>query len=239
METLCMATPVFVSQMNLSSPLIQSTPVHPPSSLTSQPTSISSPLLRHRTTGTTSVEPLVSHNSVASLETQLRVLADVNRELKRLLVASVGNDLEQQIEELSKEKVQLAHDLDASVSRITEYHEDLDELVVECDIWRSKFLASRVLIEELSSWRSTLVASYGESQKALEGLLRERDAICHDMVTCQENLRLALQLIGEMDEVKGRERGMELHLGQRRSKVATVVPIQLSELGTVDHNIIP
>ena len=77
------------------------------------------------------------------LENQLSHLADMNRELKRLLMASIGNDLQEQVQQIVQDKVQLAHDLDASVTKITEYHEELDELVVECDVWRSKFLASR------------------------------------------------------------------------------------------------
>ena len=225
-----MATPVFVSNMTLPPPLVQSTPIRTPFPPTSQPTDNSIPQLLSRKT-TSSVEPLVSYSSIMALETQLRVLADGNRELKRLLVASVGGDLGEQIEQLSREKVQLAHDLDASVSRITEYHEELDELLVECDVWRSKFLASRMLIEEFSSWRNTLVAKYGECQKALQGLLNERDTICRDLVVCQENLRLALQLIGEMDEAREREKGVEHLETQCGPKVATVTPIQLSELG--------
>ena len=214
-----MPSPVFDDHVTLPLPLVQSTPTQ------NNPTHIGP-----KNTSDTLKQPPTNKISMSQLENQLSHLADMNRELKRLLMASIGNDLEVQVQQIVHDKVQLAHDLDASVTKITEYHEELDELVVECDVWRSKFLASRVLIEELSSWRNVLVSKYENCHQALTGLLKERDVLCRDMILCQESLRQALQLIGEINEVKGRAKCMT---EQNRPKVATVSPIQLSEKGLV------
>ena len=72
------------------------------------------------------------------------------------------------------------------------------------------------------------MSKYENCHRALTGLLKERDVLCRDMILCQESLRQALQLIGEVDEAKGRAKHMT---EQNRPKIATVSPIQLSEKG--------
>lgn len=159
---------------------------------------------------------------------QTRILVDVNRELKRLLVASVGNELEAKLNQLTTEKVKLAIDLDVSVQKISEYREEVDELCVECDVWRSKFLASRVLIDELSRWGNSLFTQCSDSQKALRALLKERAIMFKDLGKCHEDLRQTLNIVGEMGELSAKGSGASRQGG---AKVATVAPIQLSEQG--------
>ena len=228
MEYLCVpaGSPVLGAHVTLPHPLLQSTPNHPDSSLENYHTQLRSSAIISKNTSVRSQTE--NHSVPTQLENKLNHLADMNRELKRLLVASIGNSLQEEVEQVLQDKIQLAHDLDASVTKITEYHEELDELVVECDVWRSKFLASRVLIEELSTWRNTLLSRYNACRGALVKLLEERTTLCRDMVRCQESLRQALYLIGEADELKERSRGPSDHRG---TKVATVSPIQLSEKG--------
>lgn len=69
--------------------------------------------------------------------------AQVNRELKKLLVASLGEDLEARVHFLSEDKAQLAADVRAYAQRLTQGREEIDRLAIHADVWRSKFLAAR------------------------------------------------------------------------------------------------
>ena len=108
------------------------------------------------------------------LESRIQVQADVNKELKRLLVASIGSDLQQRVSQVAQERAVAEHRLNTSLQHITESEEELDRLAIECDVWRSKFLASRLMIDELVSWKADVVRKLRESQRALQQLLQEQ-----------------------------------------------------------------
>lgn len=67
----------------------------------------------------------------------------MNAELKRLLVASVGEDMEARVHFLTEDKVKLADDIRQYVEKIACDFEQKEKLSIESDVWRSKFLASR------------------------------------------------------------------------------------------------
>ena len=67
----------------------------------------------------------------------------VNRDLKKLLVASMGSDLQAQLENLSSERAQLAQDLENTIKTLATERETLERVNIQCDVWRSKFLGSR------------------------------------------------------------------------------------------------
>lgn len=71
------------------------------------------------------------------------ILSQVNRELKKLLVASVGDDLQYHFERLSREKNQLILENEALGRCLSHTTEQLERRSIQCDVWRSKFLASR------------------------------------------------------------------------------------------------
>ena len=77
----------------------------------------------------------------------------VNRELKRLLVASVGDDLQYHFERLAREKNQLILENEALGRSLSHTAEQLERMSIQCDVWRSKFLASRCGRDE--SYRGT------------------------------------------------------------------------------------
>ena len=119
---------------------------------------------------------------------QLQVQIGVNKELKRLLVASVGSDLQVRLEQIVQEKAELTRDLDTSLQQLAENREDFDHVSIECDIWRSKFLASRVMIDELAGWKAELLLHFKESLKALQCLLNEREELAKESVRCHSQL---------------------------------------------------
>lgn len=75
--------------------------------------------------------------------TFLHVVSQVNRELKKLLVASVGDDLEYQFERSARERNQLILENEALGRSLAHTAEQLERMSIQCDVWRSKFLASR------------------------------------------------------------------------------------------------
>lgn len=130
------------------------------------------------------------------LSNQLRVQTEVNRELKRLLVASLGDDLQYQFERASREKNQLVLENEALSAALRSTAEQLERMSIQGDVWRSKFLASRVMADELTNSRAALQRQNRATQGAILDLLAERDLFSEDMLLthrCLEELLVSLQ----------------------------------------------
>ena len=168
--------------------------------------------------------------TVSELQAQLRVQTDVNRELKRLLVASVSSDLQLRLQQIAQEKAELTQDLDLSLQQVVSNSEELDQITIECDIWRSKFIASRVMIDELANWKAELSLQLRESRKALQYLMHERKDLSRELEECSAHLQRALSEL---------ERGTPRHcpqcVGSNSAKIAAVSPIQYSSKGITPH----
>ncbi|XP_036890839.1 golgin-45 [Sturnira hondurensis] len=130
------------------------------------------------------------------LSNQLRVQTEVNRELKKLLVASVGDDLQYHFERLAREKNQLILENEALGQNAAQLAEQLERMSIQCDVWRSKFLASRVMADELTDSRAALQRRHREAQGAVRDLLSEREQFRQEMGATQrllEELLVSLQ----------------------------------------------
>lgn len=68
---------------------------------------------------------------------------EVNSELKSLLIATMGDDLQTKLESLSVDKVRLGQNIVEFTKKLNDDFEVLDKMNIQCDMWRSKFLASR------------------------------------------------------------------------------------------------
>ncbi|KAI8743624.1 golgin-45 [Biomphalaria glabrata] len=108
------------------------------------------------------------------LKKDLEVQLQVNSELKRLLVASVGEDLFHRVEKLCQDRAQLSVDIGGFSKKLSEDYENLDKVSIQADMWRSKYLASRVMIEELGNARAYYSLQCHDTQDALQQLLNER-----------------------------------------------------------------
>ena len=73
----------------------------------------------------------------------------MNSEVKKLLVASVGEDIEAKVDYLTQDKARLAADMRQYSSKIAKDFEEKEVLSVESDLWKSKFLACRFVQIEL------------------------------------------------------------------------------------------
>ncbi|KAL5460129.1 hypothetical protein EMCRGX_G033556 [Ephydatia muelleri] len=156
---------------------------------------------------------------------QLDIQLEVNKELKRLLIASVGSDLQVKLEQLADEKVKASQKLNSVVRQMRETTEEVDEMAIECDIWRSKFVASRVMIDELASWKAALSVHLRDSCKALQYLLKEREDLYQKMAVSNVTLQGVLQHLESHNESP---ETIQDHVRQE-GKAATVFPIQHSE----------
>ena len=159
--------------------------------------------------------------------TQLDVQLGVNKELKRLLVASVGSDLQAKLEQLADEKVRVSHKLSSVMQQMREATEEADDVAIECDIWRSKFVASRVMIDELAGWKAALSVNLRDSRRALQCLLKEREELYQKLAVSNATLQGVFQHL----ESRSGPNEPPQDLVRPRSKVATVHPMQHSEKG--------
>ncbi|XP_063227348.1 golgin-45 [Bacillus rossius redtenbacheri] len=127
----------------------------------------------------TELNTLKEENS--QLESQLKFQAQVNGELKALLVAAVGEDMQARVNHLAEDKLQLARALLGSAQRLSTHREQTEWLAGQCEVWRSRFLASGLVVEELARWRAAL-------QEALGRLLEERRALRDSLLPTHRNL---------------------------------------------------
>ncbi|XP_071398632.1 golgin-45 [Centroberyx affinis] len=156
------------------------------------------------------------------LSNQLRVQTEVNRELKKLLVASVGDDLQYHFERLSREKNQLILENEALGRSLSHTAEQLERMSIQCDVWRSKFLASRVMAEELTNARAALQRQTREAQGAIQDLLSEREDFSRDMVLTHRSLEQLL---------------VSLQWGRQQTYYPSAQPLSTGELAAANHKI--
>lgn len=90
-------------------------------------------------------------------QSQLKFQAQVNSELKNLLVAAVGEDLQTKVNVLTEDKLHLAKKLLNSAENLSSHTEQIEFLAGQSEVWRSKFLASSLMVEELARWKTSLL----------------------------------------------------------------------------------
>ncbi|XP_029310640.1 golgin-45 isoform X2 [Cottoperca gobio] len=156
------------------------------------------------------------------LSNQLRVQTEVNRELKKLLVASVGDDLQYHFERLSREKNQLILENEALGRCLTHTAEQLERMSIQCDVWRSKFLASRVMAEELTNARAALQRQTREAQGAIQDLLLEREDFSSNMMLTHRSLEQLL---------------VSLQWGRQQTYYPSAQPLSTGELAAANHKL--
>ncbi|XP_077444802.1 golgin-45 [Stigmatopora argus] len=156
------------------------------------------------------------------LSNQLRVQTEVNRELKKLLVASMGDDLQYQFERLAREKNHLCLENEALAKSLSHTAEQLERMSIQCDVWRSKFLASRVMTEELTNARTALQRQTREAQVAIQDLLLEREEFSSEMVLTHRSLEQLL---------------VSLQWGRQQTYYPSAQPLSTGELAAANHKL--
>ncbi|XP_026472054.1 golgin-45-like, partial [Ctenocephalides felis] len=122
-----------------------------------------------------------------TLKSQLAFQAQVNAELKTMLVAAVGEDVETRVHLLTEDKLHLAEALLKSVENLSTHQEQIEWLAGQCEVWRSKFLACSLMVQELANSKQTLTQRVNELTESLKCLLLEthyvRDKQCVTLQT--------------------------------------------------------
>lgn len=156
------------------------------------------------------------------LANQIRVQTEVNRELKKLLVASVGDDLQYHFERMAREKNHLILENETLSQNLSQLSEQLERMTIQCDVWRSKFLASRVMADELSHSRMSLQRNVRETQSAIQDLLNEREQFRQDMVDSHRFLEELL---------------VSLQWGRQQTYYPSAQPFTTAELASANHKL--
>ena len=125
-------------------------------------------------------------------ERHLKIQTKVNVEVKRLLVASVGEDIQARVDFLTQDKARLAADVVQYNNRLAVDWEEIEALGVESGVWKSKFLASSVIVGELEKVRAE-ARSRGEAlEMAARRLLGERSSLRSTIAATQQVRRICL-----------------------------------------------
>lgn len=191
-----------MNDVSWSSPLITSTPLN----------------TRARSTLPSSLS-LPPHRDITELQRMIEDQNKTMKELKRLLLASVGGEMGTEIETLIRDKVTLESKLNHSMTELMEMSEEIEGLTIECDVWKCKVLASRLLIDELREWKGN---HYHLSVSTLQTLLDERDQLT-DYVKAIHRLvnNISRKLISTNSTANSTASGI---------KIATVTPVQLQPI---------
>eukprot|EP00117_Sycon_ciliatum_P009030 scpid48450/ scgid4610/ Golgin-45; Basic leucine zipper nuclear factor 1; JEM-1; p45 basic leucine-zipper nuclear factor len=129
----------------------------------------------------------------AELTHQLVVQRKRNGELKRLLVASIGDDLQERFDGLCHENAESTELLSVREKELQLLRERVEHLAIQCDVYQSKYRASSVMIEELSSLQSELQGSLVESRGVIHQLLTEQRQVFGDLRFTYQQLSVACQ----------------------------------------------
>jgi len=137
-----------------------------------------------------------------SAEKQLKIQSKVNTEIKKLLVASVGEDIEARVDFLTQDKARLAADVIEYNNRIATDWEKKEALGVESDVWRSKFLASTVIVEEVTRAKQAVQQRAEDLEHLGRRLLMERASLRTSLSTTQVTIDQLSQAFDPLNTVK-------------------------------------
>lgn len=143
-------------------------------------------LREQKSTDVSSVDPAYSLNEMQS---KLEIQREVNKELKRLLVASVGDEVQSRFDQLVSERAVLTHELDKSIQQLSEGSEELECMAIQCDVWRSKFIASRLMIDQLLNYKATVLVEHQKCQRVINKLLEEHNQLYQQLSATNSHLK--------------------------------------------------
>lgn len=128
------------------------------------------------------------------LNAKLKFQMQVNSELKNLLVAAVGEDLQTRVNVLTEDKLQLARALLDTANNLSTHTEQIEYLAGQCEVWRSKFLASSVMVEELARWKADLSQKNSLLSESNKQMLQLTSQIRSMEVELLKNLRFIAKI---------------------------------------------
>lgn len=121
-----------------------------------------------------SLEPISISEKEIELERELELLRKelnieqkMSSELKRLMIATLSDELQGQVEALTEDKVRLAYRVDEYMGKLMVEDEESDRLRIDRDVWKCKFLAQSIRCDELNSKNEYLLRTLVGVQQAV------------------------------------------------------------------------
>lgn len=115
-------------------------------------------------------------------ENQLTFQMQVNTELKGLLVHCLGEDIQAKVNCLTEDKMKIAKSLSTNT-------EQIEFLSSQSEVWRSKFLASSLMVEELAKVKTSLSQRNALLVTSNKQLLSTLERIRFDLIETFQNLK--------------------------------------------------
>ncbi|CAO4369073.1 unnamed protein product [Caenorhabditis nigoni] len=103
-----------------------------------------------------------------TLRKELNIEQKMNSELKRLMIATLSDELQGQVEALTEDKVRLAYRVDEYMGKLMVEDEESDRLRIDRDVWKCKFLAQSIRCDELTSKNEYLLKTLVGVQEAVK-----------------------------------------------------------------------
>ncbi|KHJ87523.1 hypothetical protein OESDEN_12701 [Oesophagostomum dentatum] len=105
---------------------------------------------------------------IDEVKSQLELERKLNAELKRLMVATISDELQGQVQALTEDKIRLAHRVQEFSEKLCHEDEQLDQLKIDRDVWKCKFLAQSIRTDELSYRAEVLIGMLREAQRIVK-----------------------------------------------------------------------
>ncbi|VDN60776.1 unnamed protein product [Dracunculus medinensis] len=128
---------------------------------------------------------------------KVKIEKSVTDELKRLLVASVGDDLSCHLHSLSEDKVRLASAVDHYASKLKNDHDRAEALEISSDMWRCKFFAMSIRADELLSQRNHLLQHIRDAHSTISQLLDLLNSTTHLSQNSENMISQAKHILSE------------------------------------------
>ncbi|KFM74143.1 Golgin-45, partial [Stegodyphus mimosarum] len=117
------------------------------------------------------------------LESQFRIQTEVNADLKKMLIASLGEDMQLKVQYMTEDKARLGMNVLQFSEQLQQKNEEIDRLSVQCDVWKSKFEASSLMVDDLAGWKVTLTRKLNETLQAINSMFKEHEVIYEQLYT--------------------------------------------------------
>ncbi|VDO21618.1 unnamed protein product [Haemonchus placei] len=104
---------------------------------------------------------------LVELKSELEIERKLNSELKRLMVATISDELQGQVEALTEDKIRLAHRVEEYTERLLHEDEQVDQLLIDRDVWKCKFLAQSIRTDELNIRLEFLLGMLRDAQRVV------------------------------------------------------------------------
>lgn len=138
--------------------------------------------------------------------------------------------METRVQHLTEDKLQLARALLKSANHLTSHQEQTEWLSGQCEVWRSKFLASSLMVEELARWKSALTQRVQEFQENTKYLLDDRNKSYNTLMKTHHRMVDVLEHLGGKipAETNGTVALSESNLGAIET-IATILNVSCRE----------